>query len=157
MQAPVQLRLNVLLRASLLVHGLWPSLVAVPHRSFEFGLVPPAVPPSHVAHPSEQPTDIHRHVCPMLHGEEPLLQAQACPCSAPSTGCQMSGDERPPAHRTSLLSMALRGFGEMRLEWADAEASSANEAQQVLMGKVWHAHTAYEYEYSCTARYSTVY
>jgi len=50
-------------------------------RSRSFGLVPPWPfwPPSHSAHPRLHPTDIQRQVCPMLHGEVPLTQAQACP------------------------------------------------------------------------------
>lgn len=85
MQGPVQLRLNVLVRASLFVHGLRFFLVAVPHLSLLFGLVPPALPPSHAAQPRLHPTDIHRHVWATSHvGWDPLRQAHALSGEPPS-------------------------------------------------------------------------
>ena len=65
-----------------------------------------------------------------------LLHAQCSYHTGPRFGCQRSGDDLPCCQRGSLLSMALRGLGEMRLEWAAAEASSANEAQ-ALMAACW--------------------
>ena len=70
----------------------------------------------------------------MLQTELPFLHAQACPQIGPKSFCQRSGDDRPFCQRGSFPSMALRGFGEMRLECAAAVASSA-KAAQVLMAR----------------------
>ena len=70
----------------------------------------------------------------MLQTELPFLHAQAWPQIGPKSFCQRSGDDRPFCQRGSFPSMALRGFGEMRLECAAAVASSANAAQ-VLMAR----------------------
>ena len=82
---------------------------------------PAIVPPSHSAQPMLQPTDIHRHVCPASHTELPLRQAQGkSPC-----GCHTSGD-LPPCQAGRLLSIALRGLGEMRLLCDDAVVARAS-------------------------------
>ena len=59
-----------------------------PQRSLALGLVPPAAPPSQVVQPRLQPTDIHRHVCPMSQTEPVRFRhAHACPLSFPSWLC----------------------------------------------------------------------
>ena len=161
MQSPVQLRLNVRLLGSLLVHGFSP----LEQRSIPFGFVPTdlplIVPPSHSLQPRLQPTDIHRHVCllvvqkrqrrvserwttlvrsvarthPISQAELPFLHAHACPQMGPKSFCHRSGESSPCFQRGSLPSIAFRGLGEMRLECAAAEATSADRVQ-ILMASV---------------------
>ena len=45
----------------------------------------------------------------------------------------MSGELAPFIHRVSWRSMALRGMGEMRLEWADADATMHAASSCLLM------------------------